>query len=358
MTIERRQSGLASLSHRPETTAILLARMPLSERLVGLKDISLYGLPIDWSTATNLAEAVNRLKQTPLERSEVTQLKPDVQASDAVVWLASAIAHHYNPEISPIFPSEEEIEAIKPWLGRISHFVGRFSQRWQGRFERFVEGRAEKVITQTADKITHAVDLIGQVDRPRVRFVPELTGIYRRLSADRFEFVGSIETRVRNLIIDMRVASRGDSKIWLNIETYPLISRALEISKFPPYSLNEEEAAIVGSEIMGGVETFLRNQGVDDIETPPGPVSFDLFDLDTWYDGAIRGVVEIFAGDRIEAVRKELPNILEQVQRVLPEDGPAAVDSVRALVENILILRKQGVTNAEIVDALSRQLPG
>lgn len=43
---------------------------------------------------------------------------------------------------------------------------------------------------------------------------------------------------------------------------------------------------------------------------------------------------------------------------LLPESGPEVLGAVRMLSENILILSKQGVSNAEIAAALFRKSQG
>ena len=67
---------------------------------------------------------------------------------------------------------------------------------------------------------------------------------------------------------------------------------------------------------------------------------------------------ETFAMDKVLAVKNSLTIILLHVQGLLPESGPEVVESIRILSENILILSKQGKSNAEIAVALFRKQEG
>lgn len=166
-----------------------------------------------------------------------------------------------------------------------------------------------------------------------------------------------IERKVANLVLNLKFAKKGRSDGWINRDSYPLLSRATEISKFPPDTIEDEYAGVAGSEVMSGVEAFLKGQGVRGISAAPRPVNtFDLFDANTWNgDSVMRSLAETLANQKLLAVKRSLPYILTEVQHLLPESGPEAVDAIRTLSENILILSKEGVSNSEIAVALFRK---
>lgn len=364
-----------------ESAAEVLARTTLPNRAVTLDDISIDNtLPIDFAATRRLALAVNQIKETPINQFELSQLKPPPAVYPAIPWAASAIAHHYNPDIPVIVPNEEEVVAMRPWLRDVSNFLGRFSSRWQYRFGRFVEKKAENAIDEAARNVLKRVDTVGQIDHPKARFVPELAQLYKQVTKPEYEngasfdlgvALGSlfgeesaprkvrvpIERKIANLVANLRYAKYGSPHEWINRDSYPLLSRVVEITKFPPDTVDEGEAGIVGSEVMSGVETFLKGQGARGISVAPRPVNtFDLFDANTWNsDSIMRSLAETFKPETVAAVKRSLPSILVEVQNLLPESGPAVTAAVRKLSENILILSKQGVSNAEIAVALFRK---
>ncbi len=360
---EPKTVDLSDLPPAREAAAVVLARTTLPDRVVTLEDISIHHIPINWGALKRLGLAVNRLKETPIEKFEVEELKPPAAVFEAIPMVASAIAHHYTPEIPIILPSEDEVKALKPWLRDVSSLLGRFSPRLQHRFGRYIEKKAEDAIEQAAGNVLGRVDILGEVKKPRARFVPELANIYRRVAAYRTEDVEGwfenytqevpIERKVAELIVHMRGARYGHDNTWLSIKSFPLMVRGLRLSKFPPDTMVETEVAVAGSEVMQGIEGFLNREGVS-IPPAPHPVAtFDIFDYETWGgDNIWRSLGETFKPEQIEAARRELPNILAEVKEVLPENGPAVIESVKTLAENILILSKQGVSNAEIAAAI------
>lgn len=363
-----------------ESAAIILAKTSLPDRQVSLADISIYNLPINFEATRRLALAINEIKETPVDRFELSQFRPSPAVYEAIPWAASTIANHYNSEIPVILPNKDDIAAMQPWLRDISRLIGRFSESLQYRFGRFIEKKADKRIEEATGNILRRVDLIGEIDRPRAKFIPEITSLYQKVTEPEFvedesfyieDIFGMfdekprapkmvripIETKVSDLVISLISTRDANPRVWINRESYPLLARALEISKFPPDSVDEGTAGIVGSEIMSGIEEFLRRQGAKElIDTPRAVKTFDLFDGNTWGEASImRSLAETFKWEQIQAVKRSLPNLLTEVQNLLPESGPEVVESIRILSENVLILSKQGISNAEIASALFRK---
>ncbi|MBI2597340.1 hypothetical protein HYW41_04240 [Candidatus Daviesbacteria bacterium] len=80
-----------------------------------------------------------------------------------------------------------------------------------------------------------------------------------------------IERKVEGLIVALKVAKHRSPNGPINRQSHPLIARALELSKFPPDDLNEGDAAVAGSEILKGIEAYLRQEGVNGLRTAPEP---------------------------------------------------------------------------------------
>ncbi len=95
----------------------------------------------------------------------------------------------------------------------------------------------------------------------------------------------------------------------------------------------------------------------------PAPAPIKAFDW-SWetfgFDNMVRAYAEAYEGDQLARVVRELPNILREAKRVLPENGPEFLKAVNKLSLDVLILSKQGVSNAEIAAALfaKNQKPG
>lgn len=357
-----------------EPAADILARTILPDRSVTLGDINLYrALPINWQATLGLAEALNDLKETPIDTFDIANLKPDPSVYDGIPWVASVIANHYNPEIPILYPNEEEIARMKPWLRGVSRFLGRFSEGWQVRFGRYVEGSGEAMVKGFANNVLSRADLIGEIGRPREEFVPELGRLFNRVSAPQYELEEAVmpwdtdkkvavpvESKMQNLLLELAAARQGDQSAWINHRSYPLISRILEISGFPSKTFlegNMVSATVGASEVMVGVEEFLRRRGIYIVNPAEKPVkTFDFWDGNTWnMDSIYRSVAETNYSSQLAAVVSALPSILNQVEAILPENGPEVVAAVQKVAEDILILSKQGVSNGEIAAALFRK---
>lgn len=360
---------------RRESADDILAKTPLPKRNVQLHDISLYGLPIDFTATRRLAIALNEIKETPIDQFELAQLKPPAAVHEAIPWVASAIVHHYNPEVPVITPNEDDITAIKPWLRSVSHLLGKFSPQWQYKFGRFVERRADHLLNKTAEGVLKRLDLIGIIENPQSQFVPEIESLYSRVSkptyeedtridiGEIFDIFGEqrrpmvqvpIERKVLDLVVELQNTRRGSKYGLVNRQDYPLLASVIEITQFPSDDVDIDTAAVVGSEIMTGLEAFLKLRGIKNVRQAQSPVkTLDLFNTDTWTtDSAMRSLAETFAMKQVLAVKRSLPSILVEVEGLLPQSGPKTVDRVRKLAEDILILRKQGVSNTEIAQAL------
>lgn len=342
-----------------EPAADILARTTLlPDRLVSLADINLREkLHIDSTAAVRLALAVNGIKETPLDAFDINRFKPDKSLYPAIPWVASVIANSQNPEIPVLMPSEEDIAQMKPWLMETSILLGMFSSRLEHWFGRIVETSGAGKVNKKAKNIMKIAQKIGKIDNPRARFVPELAQLYRNLAQDNGTL---IEHKITKLVGDLANARMYRTSSPIDESSYPLLATVIALTEFPPQGTSSFEAGIVGSEIMSGMEIFLKRQGERNISTAPEHIEpFDFFDLNTWTgDSIVRSAAETFAGERIRAVNRNLPSILIEVLNLLPENGPEIMNTIRILAENVLILSKQGVSNAEIAAALFRKPEG
>jgi hypothetical protein len=374
-----------------ESSSEVLAKTQLPTREVTLNDISIHTLGFNWAALRTLGFEINALQEVPLNAFNIQQqltavLRPELY--NTIPLVSSAIAHHYNPKIPVLTPNEEEIKALKPVLELLAKLLGGVSSKWSAKFDRFIEKKAADVIQETAERVCKVMDGLGKVQKPKAQFTPEIQRLYVAAAkpeqrevendlSDEIEgvfdlFTGGffedeqprrrteavpIEDKIKRLIQDMRAARYSGRARTITPQAFPLLTWLLQNSGFPPDTLDEDHAAIAGSEMMQGIEIFLKAKGVGPIPKAPRPSKgLDPFDPFTWIDGDLmRGMAETFAPERLAAVRKALPGILRAAEAFLPADGPRTIKALQILAENILILSKNGKTGKEIAHALLRK---
>ncbi len=325
---------------------------------VGIESIRLKNLPIGWQQLPTLAKSINALKEEPFGAGfELAQLKPLEKEAIVIPMIASVVANHADPAIPLNLPNSEEVKTIKPWLKRVSVFVGRFSNGLGHRFDRFIEKKGQQTVQKTGEKIFEAAHALGQTENPQSRFVTEVAQLYTRLTQPEtyFDFEEkerSIEQKISGLIGQMDRAKRGkpfDSD-WFSKKHFPLLANVFAVVGFPPTSLYIESGnvGIVGAELMQGIEIFLRQSDVSNIPQAPLPTEFDLFNMNTW----MRGLAELFKAGQLEKVKRELPSVLSQVREVLPHDGRQFEQEIYGIAKNVVALKAKGIEDHALVNGL------
>ncbi|MDO8576984.1 MAG: hypothetical protein Q7R82_01435 [Candidatus Daviesbacteria bacterium] len=325
-----------------------------AEREISLDSVNLRALPIDWQALSNLGKAVNVIKNDPLERKDLAAIKPSPNTYPALPMVASVIAHKRNPEIPVVLPTQPEVKIMKPWLNTVERFIGRFSQNWARKFGGYAERRGQQVVVDIGSRISNIAEQVRTIENPRQQFITELTNLYKHLEEPEYRrvetFFGErqeglkIEDKVNKLLLGLKYVRDGGNHGLYPRDQYPLLTTILPIIKFPPDTLDVGQASVAGAELMEGIEVFLRQQGVREIEPAPKPRQVDFFDMDSW----MRGLAEMFAPDRLERVKVGLPNLLTQAYRVLPSSGPKLADQIYDIAENICVLKAQGRSANEI----------
>jgi hypothetical protein len=329
-------------------------RAQWANKEVTIDSINLQELPIDWDALTNLGRVINEIKDDSFEAKDLADIKPHSDVYPVLPMIASVIANKRNPEIPVVLPTHAEVKAMKPWLAKVGKIISRFSQKSASKFERYVEKRGQQVVVDAGFRMSDIAEQIATIENPRHQFLTELTTIYNQLASPEFEteesFFGdheeevSVEEKIHKLLLSLRhVRDGGDHKLYTK-NHYPLLTTMLPIVKFPPDSLDEDEASIAGAELMEGIQTFLKQQGVRDVMAVPRAKEVNLFDPGSWG----RGLTETFASQKLERVKRGLPNVLTQVHKVLPQSGPQLSEKMYDVAENICILKAQGTSTDEI----------
>jgi hypothetical protein len=268
--------------------------------------------------------------------------------------VASVIANKRKPEIPVVLPTQAEVKTMKPWLSTVERFIGRFSQNWARKFAGFIESQGQQIVAYYGSRVSEVAEQIKTLHNPRQQFVTEIAKLYDHLAEPEYRMVADFfgehqeEVKIEDKIItllhglkhirdgyDHRIYTRGD---------YPFLTTMLPIVKFPPPSLDYDQAGIVGAELMEGIHEFLRQNEISQLISVPRAQEVSILNPGSW----MRGIAETFFGDKLEKVKKGLPNILTQAHGVLPTSGPKLADGVYDIAENICILKAQGRSAEEI----------
>ncbi len=333
-----------------ETTA----RPAWANKEVDMQSINLYDLPIGWKSLTNLGKEINNMKDEPLDMGDLADIRPPPNVYPALPMVASVIAHTRNPEIPVVLPAQTDVKAMKPWLGTVERFIGRFSQNWARKFGWYVEKRGQRVVEDIGFRICAIADQIGAIENPRQRFLTELTDVYNQLAKPEHETVNTffgdaeekiaIEDKIHTFLLGLRhIRDGGDHGLYTK-EQFPLLNAIIPIVKFPPDSMDVGEASVAGAELMEGIHTFLRKEGVAETMPVPRPREIDIFNPSSW----MRGLAETFFVEKLEKVKRTLPDVLVLAHQTLPVSGPQLSDAMYRAAENICVLKAQGRSADEI----------
>ena len=330
-----------------------------SEKDVKIDSINLRGLPVNLQALTNLGKAINEIKDDHIERKDLADIRPPVSLYPALPMVASVIASKRNPEIPVVLPTNEEVKAMKPYLVTIEKFIGRFSENLARKFGSYVERRGAQLVVDTANQVVKFAEVARTIENPQQQFLKEATLLYQNLQKPETEegFWGEtnqvkVEQKIYNLLRSLNEARFNNSwpsytPRWLNSRDFPLLLKLLPRLNLPPQWTSEgniSNASIAGAELMSGLETFLKQQGIKGIGPAPQPREFNLLDPDSWG----RGLAEVFAVEKLERVKNGLPNVLTQTYQALPQNGPQMADKIYNIAENVCILKAQGHSPNEI----------
>lgn len=335
---------------------------------IPLEAINLYHeLPINWDAITNLGLVANRLKETPVTKTDISRLKPPEAAYRGIPMVASVVAHAAESTIPLTLPTDADVRAIKPWLNDVSRVIGLFSEGLQNKFHRYIERRGGEIVTEVGLKIHDVAQIFAGIEHPQEQFRDEIYRLYANLQLpqhkpdDSFfagffgeEFVEvTPEEKIGDLLHAMRFyRNRGnlsDREGWFQNKNFPLLTKILPLIKFPPDSFDIETASVAGAEMMQGIEFFLRHEGFRNVQPAPGATEYDLLDLlsfnaDAWK----RTLAEWFKPGQLEEVRQKLPDILHYGKEALPKSGPQFAQKVYGLAKNIVFSKEQGRSDSEM----------
>lgn len=336
-----------------------MAEIPTwAQKEVPLASLRLRSLPINWYGIRRVSEAVNELKNEPIPISDVLEVVRPTRSLDFTIpMVASVIAHRRNSEIPIIYPTAEQVKQLRPLADAASRLIRRFSANWQARFDRFLEGKGEMKVEEATAVVMSYVDKIGEIDVPNPQevFVEEVEDLYRDVARKEIEDGGFLgmekveipaERKITEVIEGVYYVRGGGFGTRFNTERFPLLSKLVTL--IPSFTVDPGNAGIAGTEVMNGIRQFLVAEGVSALHNVPKPREFNIFDMGTW----ARVGAEWFFSERLERIKRALPDILKLSKEAIPNNPKAIVEEVYQIAENVVILHTQGKSDREIVDAL------
>lgn len=340
-----------------------------------LESIDIRTIPLNWSAIARLGKSVNELKDEPIRIQEFAPLRSLTESLyPAIPMVASVIANRSNPEVQIMYPTDEQVKAMRPSLGVVSALIGRFSAKWQGGFDRFLERQGANKVMGAAKQAFGIVDVLEGIhyEQPRKNFVNGIEVLYTDLSQSEKQPSGlfgwdeverPIEDKILQLISEVRAARFGHGRgRFFNSNRHPFLAKLLVTVNsvginFPnePEEVligpnSDEKTAIAGAEVMEGIETFLETNRRTNIPKAPKPREFDLFNPDSYN----RTLAEWFKRDKLDRVKAKLPQVLNHVVECIPQSPSAVATRIYEIAEDIVTLKKQGKTDKEIAEALIR----
>jgi len=340
---------------------------------VSLSAIDIRTIPLNWTAVAKLGKSINELKDEPLRIQEFGPLNSLTELLyPAIPMVASIIANRRNPEIPIMYPTDEQVKAMKPGWGLVSDVIGRFSANWQARFNRILERKGSNRVTELAEQAFGIINVLEATHyvQPQKSFIDGLGTMYKDLSQPEMQPGGlfgwdqiekPIEDKIKQLISEIRNARFGHSSgRYFDSSRHPFLAKLLvnanavgiNFPSEPTPSLigpnSDEKTAIAGSEVMGGIETFLKRNNRNDIPNAPRPMEFDFFNPDSY----MRTLAEWYSADKLERVKVKLPEVLGYVVDCIPEDPTAVSIRIYEIAEGIVNLKKQGRSDKEIAEAL------
>jgi hypothetical protein len=326
-------------------------------REIDTRTLDFHRLPVGWEALRRMRGLVAELSGRPWVLTEWHELRLPPEVYPAVPMVASVVANKRNPEIPIVLPDESQVKAMKPWLEKLQKFIGGFSQKWAISFGRYVERRGRQTILDAGLRLISIADVFHSIPKPREQFLKELFAIYQELAKPQVrreedwfgisENIVPIEEKIIQFFFELQRIGLGNSSKRFPPKSFPILNQLLPKFKFPSPNFDFYQASIAGAELMDGLHEFLKRRGFSVLDAPKAQ-EFDLFDIGSWG----RAVAEIFASDRLEAVKRKLPELLECVFEALPADGESFSTKIYETAENVCALKTQGKTAAEIAGAL------
>jgi len=267
--------------------------------------------------------------------------------------LASSISSTEQEEAFLFKPTAREFKKVKPAVASLSRIIGFFSKRLANRFDKYVETKGLEVFNDITQRSSEMIGALEKIEDPKKQFLKELSGLYRSLAEplkpgenfrrlsgfvryldeihlsedDRWEkdlpFIGHFRR-----LVPVLIAYRDNSKQFVNSDVLDKVDTA-------------------APEILRGMARFLRSHGLDipDIHIPNSSLGH-----------TDRGLAEVFAKSKLRRVEEKLPDVLEAIYNLLPENGPDFAVKVRSHARKIVSARKNGASEDLIFNHLFQNL--
>ena len=300
---------------------------------------------LDVTTLVN-KEALDKIK-TSIGRLQGRQRLPDLplilpSAADfAIPAIASRVASQRYSGVEPIKLSAGDIKNHFIGVTITSLLLGLISKRLKGRFEGYVERKATERIETETKRVVRFIEGLKHIENPKEQFLKELSDCYFDLTDPELKETNEGEKWRSILTVFNNFALRRSSDEAK--EKMPLSTVLLSTAGRPIY-LDSSKLALASPEILGAIATFLRSHGQEVPQANPKPPPL------MW------GIGQLFAGEKLQLLRRELPNMLESFYELLPVNGPAASDILYQYAKKIVDARARGVNERKITHSMVQNI--
>lgn len=257
--------------------------------------------------------------------------------------VASAIAHHSDPQVRRIYPTAAQIKEHKP-LARLTHkFLNFFSPKLGARFDRFLERKAAKKITRIAERTTSIIDTFSHMTSPKEQFVAELERMYtttRVNEGGQREFIRELTaTGYNNWIQQPR---QGAGK-------YKLLGKLMNLGRIDlEVGGRATKLHAAAPEIVQGIERFLKRFNPD----TPAPSKQSKPTLE-------RRLAERYAPNKL-SILPRLPGLVDSqlidIYNMLPVDGHRFSQQIYQICKKITERSHQGESGQDITRKLIQEM--
>ncbi len=286
-----------------------------------------------------LSKEMKRIEHEQENNQSFEEMAAEVESGTRVKGNLSnrqfTMAEHKNNKINP--DTTISLAEAKQYSGLardILSISSLFGQKIHKKVERMIENRANKELTKQTIKVIQSIKIIETIDNPKDEFLTETLNLYEELNQrqeNNFGIESPFDVRLTytlNTILNHRKA-----------ESYPLIHALTNVLPIYGdqietlgYIVDTKNIGIVEPEILKNIEGFLRNKGKN--PTPHRLTS-----------GFKREIAEIFKQEELQKgqqqIQQSIPTLLEDVYDLLPNNGPAFAQVLRAKITQLANLDKK-----------------
>jgi len=232
--------------------------------------------------------------------------------------------------------SIRDLKKLRPDVAGNAWLLSRMSKRLAYKMDKYAQRKATETASNAMARLIDFVEAFGEIENPRKQFVSEVEKLYKEIplhgqpvGSPFFYFTRELDN------LDKRPKNNKVNK------KYPLVGHALAVTGLEPSNYGHD-MDVAAQEIYEGMEEFLRSHEVYVEKNKPRKGQ----------SATLRASAQLFARESLEKARETVPEALETIYQILPEDGSEFKQKLQSLANDLLNAKRQGATNEEISAAL------